>query len=587
MASLSDLQRRIRDERRKGESGPGEVVSLDTADDVVLSPTVTATLAALASSHPALHASLTRLNPAQIMAVLSDDPFTLVRAQVGSGKTTVLVHKVLYLHVALGIPLAEIAVLTFTNKAAREIRDRLAAMAMEMAVDNGDETAGDGWLIGTFHGVARMVLAHALSIDRIGYRPDFGILDEETREALWEELIKQHKLKVGRRSSLRRRMRDPGADSSLQTLAGLVAEAKRDRNVMDFDDLIDFANTLLEGDRAEYRRPVAIRWLLVDEAQDCEARELVFLRNLANEHTRFFAVGDPRQAIYGFRNGDLDVCAKLAADWKCRCLDLPRNYRSTGIILQAARAVLGTQPGPGGSLVGSREAGRAILVQRHHDPVSEAVYLADRVSTLRAQGVPLGEIAVLYRLRSQGEVVARVFAERGLPVLETARDYRQLSSEAARLLTLHSAKGLEFQYVFICGVNQGVLPLGFEDSAEERRLLFVGITRARDTVEISYLARPDAPQALGLPSAYLGKIPADLVDWRDVPQAPAPATITAMASEPAGFHLGQSVRHPRYGQGVITTVTADTIDCDFGKLGGKSFSAKLCPLVAVPNSVNR
>jgi hypothetical protein len=165
-------------------------------------------------------------------------------------------------------------------------------------------------------------------------------------------------------------------------------------------------------------------------------------------------------------------------------------------------------------------------------------------------------------------------------VLETARDYQQLASEAARLLTLHSAKGLEFQYVFICGVNQGVLPLGFADSAEERRLLFVGITRARDAVEISYLARPDAPQALGLPSAYLGKIPADLVDWRDVPQAPAPETTTVVSSAPTGFHLGQQVRHPRYGQGVITAVSVDTIDCDFGKLGGKSFSAKLCPLVA-------
>jgi len=581
MASLSDLQRRIRDERRKGESGPGETVSLDAAEDIGLSPTVVATLAALASSHPALHASLAQLNPAQITAVLSDDLSSLVRAQVGSGKTTVLVHKVLYLHVALGVPLAEIAVLTFTNKAAREIRDRLATMAMGMTVDSGDETVGDGWLIGTFHGVARMLLAHALPVDRLGYRPDFGILDEATREALWDELIKRHKLKVGRRSSLRRRMRDPGADGPLQILAGLVAAAKRDRNVMDFDDLIDSANQLLVGERSAFRRPVAPRWLLVDEAQDCEGRELLFLRNLAKGPTRFFAVGDPRQAIYGFRNGDLDVCAKLAADWQCRCLDLPRNYRSTGIILQAARAVLGTQPGPGGSLVASRETGGVILIQRHHDPVSEAVYLADRVSALRAQGVPLGEVAVLYRLRSQGEVVARVFAERGLPVLETARDYRQVNSEAARLLTLHSAKGLEFQYVFICGVNQGVLPLGFEDSAEERRLLFVGITRARDTVEISYLARPDAPQALGLPSAYLGKIPADLVDWRDVPQAPVTASAAVVVPAPAGFQLGQSVRHPRYGQGVITAVTVDTIDCDFGKLGGKSFSTKLCPLVVL------
>jgi hypothetical protein len=137
MASLSNLQRRIRDERRKGECAPEEAVALGIADDAVLCPEVAQTLEALASSHPALHASLARLNSAQITAVLLDEPSTLVRAQVGSGKTTVLVHKVLYLHLARGVPLTEIAVLTFTNKAAREIRERLASMSMAMTNGSG------------------------------------------------------------------------------------------------------------------------------------------------------------------------------------------------------------------------------------------------------------------------------------------------------------------------------------------------------------------------------------------------------------------------------------------------------------------
>lgn len=573
MALLSELQRWIRDERRKSEADEPSA-PLDTAPDAELSPELAKRLAELASSHPALHASLSRLNPAQSAAVLTDQPATLVRAQVGSGKTTVLVHKVLYLHAVLRVPLAEIAVLTFTNKAAREIRQRLTAMAVAMAGEN-DDSAGDAWLIGTFHGVARALLVEALPLDGIGYRPDFGIIDEAGREELCDALIKQHKLKVGRRSSLRKRMAT--GDGDLKRISELLAEAKRARNQMDFDDLLDFANCLLPSAPTAFRRPIAPRWVLVDEAQDCEARELEFLRRLAGANTRFFAVGDPRQAIYGFRNGDLDVCSALLTEWRCRLLELPRNYRSTGIILQAARAVLGAQSA-GGSLVCTREAGGTVSVFRHHDAVSEAIYLADRVAALRGQGVPLGEIAVLYRLRSQGETLARVFRERGLPVLETARDYQQLHSEAVRLLTLHAAKGLEFRHVFICGLNQGVLPLGFEDNAEERRLLFVGITRARDTVELSYLARPDAPQALALPSAYIGKIPADLVEWKDLPATPPPAPA---APPPAntGFALGQHVRHPRYGQGVVTAVTADTVDCDFGKLGAKSFSTKLCPLL--------
>jgi superfamily I DNA/RNA helicase len=572
MALLSELQRWIRDERRKSE-GDEPSAPLDTASDTELSPALTARLAELASSHPALHASLARLNPAQIAAVLTDEPATLVRAQVGSGKTTVLVHKVLYLHVVLRVPLSEIAVLTFTNKAAREIRQRLGAMAVSVAGEN-DESAGDAWLIGTFHGVARALLVEALPLNRIGYRPDFGIIDETGREELCDALIKRHKLKVGRRSSLRKRLAK--ADGDVRRLSELLAEEKRARNQMDFDDLIDFANALLASEAGSFRRPLSPRWVLVDEAQDCETRELELLRRLAGANTRFFAVGDPRQAIYGFRNGDLDVCAALLTEWRCRLLELPRNYRSTGVILQAARAVLGTQAA-GGSLVCTREAGGTVGVLRHHDAVSESIYLADRLAALRVQGVPLGEVAVLYRLRSQGETLARVFRERGVPVLETARDYQQLHSEAARLLTLHAAKGLEFRHVFICGLNQGVLPLGFDDNAEERRLLFVGITRARDTVELSYLARPDAPQALALPSAYIGKIPADLVEWKDLP-ATLPPVNAAPAPPTAGFVLGQHVRHPRYGQGVITAVSADTVDCDFGKLGAKSFSTKLCPL---------
>jgi superfamily I DNA/RNA helicase len=563
----------MRDQRRKTEAGE-LLAPLEAAPEGQLSPAMSQRLADLALSHPALHASLARLNPAQITAVLTDEPATLVRAQVGSGKTTVLVHKVLYLHMVLRVPLAEIAVLTFTNKAAREIHQRLGAMAVSVAAKDGP-SARESWLIGTFHGVARALLAEALPIDREGYHPDFSVIDEEARQALCEALIKRHKLKVGRRSSLRKRLGSGQGD--LQRLSELLAEEKRTLNQMDFDDLIEVANRLLTSEPATFRRPIALRWLLVDEVQDCEARELDFLRRLAGPHTRFFAVGDPRQAIYGFRNGDLDVCSTLLREWRCRLLELPHNYRSTGIILQAARAVLGTQAA-GGRLACTREAGGIVAVLRHHDAASEAMYLADRVTALRAQGVPFGEVAVLYRLRSQGDTLARVFRERGLPLFETARDEGQSHSEAVRLLTLHSAKGLEFRHVFICGLNQGVLPLGFQDNPEERRLLFVGITRARDTVELSYLARPDAPQALPLPSAYLGQIPADLVEWKDMPAAAPPAPAAPPPST-TGFSVGHEVRHPRYGRGVITALSADTIECDFGKLGAKSFSTKLCPLV--------
>jgi superfamily I DNA/RNA helicase len=270
-------------------------------------------------------------------------------------------------------------------------------------------------------------------------------------------------------------------------------------------------------------------------------------------------------------------------EWASRSVDLPVNYRSTRTILEAARAVLGAQPGMGGQLVGIRDDGDPILIRRHHDPVSEAAYLCDRVVELGKQGLHLGDMAILYRLRSQGEILRRVLEERGVPFLDTAPGFHSDSSNVIRLLTLHAAKGLEFRHVFICGANQGLLPLGFNDTAEERRLLFVGITRARDSVEISYQARPEFSQAMGLPSIYLGKIPAARVNWQDFtvnePTAPLLKIDPGPTQESSSWFQGQKVRHPRYGQGVVVAIQNDSVECDFEKLGAKIFSLRRCPLV--------
>jgi superfamily I DNA/RNA helicase len=542
------------------------------------------------------------LNPAQIRAVLSTEKALLVRAQVGSGKTTVLAHKVLYLHFVLGVPLHAMAVLTFTNKAAREIRRRLVDLGQVITPlkdeilgkhDEGKEV-DPTWLVGTFHGVARTLLAHVLPVERLGYRPDFGILDEIAREAMWESLIRKHRLRVGRRSSLRQRISALSSinDSQPQDLARLAELSrleKQTRNVMDFDDLLEHATTLLREPACVPKEKWPPAWLLVDEIQDCDPRELEFLRCLQDARTHLFALGDPHQAIYGWRGSSHEVCDQVIETWSARMMDLPTNYRSTRTILEAARAVLGLQPGAGGRLVGIRDGGDPIRIHRHHDPVSEALYLCDRVLELGKQGLCFGEMAVLYRLRSQGEVLRRALAERSIPFLETAHDYHADSKDLIRLLTLHAAKGLEFRHVFICGANQGILPLGFNDTAEERRLLFVGITRARDTVEISYQARPEFSQALGLPSPYLGKIPASLVIWQEftatsaLPTPPTEISTNAHALTPElkPWSPGQKVRHPRYGDGIIITVHNDSIECDFNKLGSKLFSLRLCPLVSV------
>lgn len=626
-----------------------------------------AALAALAEQQPRLHERLQRLDAGQLAAVFADEPAALVRAPVGSGKTTVLVHRLLYLHLCRGIPLHRIALLTFTHRAAAELRERIVAVL-------DTDVPGDAlWLTGTFHGVARTLLRRALPITQLGYRPDFAILDEEATDALLAELIASHRLRVGRRQSLRQRLRALGPShrerrerepsdpepTDLSRLALLFAQAKRERNVLDFDDLIEHAVTLLPPALAATGQAVpdwSPQAVLVDEMQDCEERDLALLRALRGPTTQLFAVGDPYQAIYGFRGGAPQIFARAETDFACRAYVLPCNYRSTRTIVQGARAVLGLQPAAGGAPGGLRAVrgdGERIVVRRHHDPVAEAIYLAERIARLLATGVPACEIAVLFRLRAQAAPLREALQARGLPCIEhhenpaTSEERASAGAaaltdeptstatppitEAVRLSTLHAAKGLEWRYVFLSGINQGLLPLGrgfhldVAHDAEERRLLFVGITRAKDCVEISYHARPHEPRAVGEPSDFLAALPAEVASWPDSvasgasqsgapesanPGAVVPAQVPPSASLPptvgppptsasessepshrsdptesgaagSGWQPGQTVRHPRYGTGVIVAVAGGTIDCHFGKLGARSFPVALCPLVPV------
>ncbi|MSP59489.1 MAG: ATP-dependent helicase [Myxococcales bacterium] len=729
-------------------------------------------LEAVRARHPGLHQSLARLDPWQLAAVFSTDRAALVRAQVGSGKTAVLVHKVLYLHLVVGLPLSSLAVLTFTNQAADEIRTRIESLVGDVAPSRGDL-----WLMGTFHGVARALLSRALPVEKLGYRPGFTILDDPGREALWERLAAEHKLAIPRRG-LGRRMEefalaappDGEAGAVLARLEELARAEKVRRNVMDFDDLLVHAAALLGG-------PVPSlppRFVLVDEFQDCEPRELALLARLRGPETGFFAVGDPHQVIYGWRGSAPDLFDRAEKELGCAPLALPVSYRSTRTILEGAWALLGDQATGSDRPVGAREGGAKMIIRRHHDPFCEALYLAERIARLRAEGVPLREVAVLYRLRRQADTLRAVFCERGLPVVESARTtFRELPAvdwlsrvlragvnpedsdgarramtdpafgclparrwndavfarfelrrglsgvaavrafldekrrpegapgiwlcdrilalrawlatqpqgglagalftyldlaallrpttpaylrhveharrllaaleascaahgeppslgipravdaialggltgveeeadpqvDAVRLMTLHASKGREFQQVFISGVNDGLIPLARAQAeaggeAEERRLLYVGVTRAREQVELSYHTRPGEVRALPDPSPYLLSLPASLVEWTDAPAEAAAAlpavpvkTPAAAKSEAGAWPVGQPVRHPRYGRGVVVgnsrrAASSESnvagyggeIECDFGKLGRRSFSEQMCPLVAL------
>jgi superfamily I DNA/RNA helicase len=596
---LRSLQRQLREARR--DPGPertrcapsaASAAAIDTSPPVSdpAPPVLVEKLEAIRASDPALHASLAGLDPAQLSAVLSDDRSMLVRAAVGSGKTRVLVHRVVYLHRVCGVPLREMAVLTFTNRAADEIRARIVSLSRGAAALVPD----DLWLTGTFHGVARTLLSSTLPVERTGYRSDFTVLDDDACEERLDRLIAEHRLRIRQRRHLRRRLRgldgSPAAPDDIARLAALYARDKRAANAMDYDDLIEHATELLAGDAHDSdmgggKVPPA-RHVVVDEMQDCEPRELLFLRRLGRAGAGFFGVGDPHQAIYGWRGSDPEVFSRAEAELKCKVHSLPVSYRSTRTIVEGARAVLGLQPERGADLRSAREAGERIGLRRHHDPLSEALYLADRIARLHEEGLAYREVAVLFRLRAQADVLRESLSANGIPTAGPDDP----PSDAVRLLTLHGAKGLEFRRVFLSGVNDGLVPLSRRrtaaEDAEERRLLFVGMTRASDAVEISYHAQPHEAGVAGEISPYLTFVPAALLDWHgeaaegpEPPSTPArPVVPESAIDDDAPYRAGQAVRHARYGAGVVVRLAGGVVECDFGKRGARSFPLALCPL---------
>ena len=423
MGSLEDLSRQLRERHRAAASDPKPKASpfqphRSPALPQELDPETKDRLAALRDRAPDLHTELELLDPAQLRAVLSRDPSALVQAHVGSGKTTVLVQKVLTLNRVDGIPLNRLAVLTFTNKAAGEIRDRL------FSASSTQPQPHETWLMGTFHSVARRLLTRALPIESIGYPSTFTVLDEHELEDLRSRLILENRLDIRRRKRLGRRLSHflrEGTDTDgqppkddLPRLAQIETEAKRRLGVMDFDDLIVHATHLLQHSPLE----LAPQWIVVDEFQDTDTQELAFLEALLGPNTSFFGVGDPNQIIYAWRGSDPDLFETFQTRHRCERYSLPINYRSTRSILEAARAFLELEPT---DLVGIRDLGQPIRIVRHHSPFIEAEYLTHRMKRLHSEGLPWSEMAILFRTRRQAHPFLEAFARNEIPCQESVR----------------------------------------------------------------------------------------------------------------------------------------------------------------------
>ena len=346
---------------------------------------------------------LQRLNEYQKAAVFDESSACLVNANVGSGKTTVLITKVMYLHYEKQIPYEQMVVLTFTNKAADEIKERLYALEPEIAEEQL-------WGFGTFHSVCLTMLKKMLPVEKLGYTKEFMVMDPDEELGMAEQLILTYQLKIKYKNRLKKRLEQKNSkyQDDIEKLKALLKEEKRRQDKMTFDELLENTCKLVKMSEQKMND---ISWIIVDEVQDSDEKQLELIDCLKKPQACFFAVGDPNQVIYSWRGSAFHIFYQLKTKYQATELTLPVNYRSSSEILAVARCFMQQ----GGTLQGGRENGDKIQIRNMYDPFQEADYLAGRIRELHASGLPYREIAVFYRLQNQSEIFEHVFEKEGIP----------------------------------------------------------------------------------------------------------------------------------------------------------------------------
>jgi uncharacterized protein (TIGR00375 family) len=556
---------------------------------------------------------LAALDADQARAAEAADGPLIVMAGPGSGKTRMLTHRLSHLVLERRVPAAACLAVTFTRRAVEEMRGRLAALLPPSA---------GACAVHSFHSLGLAILRADGAA--AGLKPDFRIADEPERRAALATELGFTDSKAARLVKAISRLKRTGLKPDDAETASALAACRRlgmEQNFVDFDDLVGLAVGILETNAQ-----VAALWqnrfsyVCVDEFQDVDEQQYRLLQRLAPPAGNICVIGDPNQAIYGFRGATAACFTRFRQDFPlARTMRLKRNYRSTGTIVTAAAQVIGegtpediTRPMQDPVIVhaASTEQAEAEFVTATIESLlgGHDLLAANREQTLKGAGRPLGfaDFAVLYRTGAQSAALRDAFDRAGIPfkksspapiaghalvrallgalgqqgtdlraldlsariaaaaeqmrrdgsdiaalaeakrwltalagtgdeallreqvALSTEADFWDARADRVSLLTMHGAKGLEFPVVFVVGLEDGLVPFswsasgasGAEDmpdeggpDAEERRLFYVAMTRAKDRLFLSRaLQRTWRGQPRTLPpSPYLRDIAAELV----------------------------------------------------------------------------
>lgn len=369
---------------------------------------------------------LKKMNPRQLEAVLHTEGPLLILAGAGSGKTTVLINRIAYIiDQSLAKPW-QILAITFTNKAAGELKERLTAML-------GD-TGGDVWAA-TFHSTCARILRR--DGDRIGYSSHFTVYDTDDSKRLVKDCQKalniddkmiSHKSILSEISHAKDSMLSPadyqaaaGNDFRLAKIGAvyeLYQKRLREADAMDFDDLLGNTVELFRQcpDVLEYYQN-RFRYIMVDEYQDTNQVQYEFVRLLAGKSKNLCVVGDDDQSIYKFRGATIENIMSFEKSYpNAKVIRLEQNYRSTKNILNAANAVISNnEERKGKTLWTENPEGDKIQIHTSSNEQDEAGFVATTILEQVAKGRKYSDFAVLYRMNSQSNILEKVFVKSGIP----------------------------------------------------------------------------------------------------------------------------------------------------------------------------
>lgn len=375
---------------------------------------------------------LNKLNESQREAVEYNEGPSLVIAGAGSGKTRVLTYKIAYL-VHLGLAPQSILALTFTNKAAREMKERIAAIT-------GDQTARRLWM-GTFHSIFSRILRY--EAEHIGYPSNFTIYDTTDSKSLLKAIIKEMQLddKVYRLGMVQSRISNAknalvtwkayeqskelmqhDIDSKVPLLREIYKRYQnrcQQAGAMDFDDLL-LQTYILFRDHPlvleKYRS--FFQFVLVDEYQDTNFAQHLIVQRLCEQHRRICVVGDDAQSIYSFRGANIDNILQFKNQYPgCRIFKLERNYRSTQNIVNAANSLIHKNKEQiHKNVYSEKEEGSKVRISASYSDYEEGYAVASAINELRLRkDYDYADFAILYRTNAQSRILEEALRKRGIP----------------------------------------------------------------------------------------------------------------------------------------------------------------------------